>query len=359
MHAFKTLLIAAIYLAGCDGADPGDLTADVTGTGDIDIEEPGTDVPAAEEPGASPDAGDACPATLLVAESDISAIRSLISDETHLYYVLWPCDLEECPPGPHEVRSVPKAGGVSTILALEPGFISDDLAVAGGHVYWIRSIDRAIMRVPIDGCEEAEVMVEGPAVRAFLAANADGVYWRTFDEESSEWSGLERLPLDGGDVETVATLPPTATFSLLDDERVYFLTGISPVDALLQAVDLDTGEAQALTAIPESFGGGDFTQDAVALQWGNNGLRRIAKSGGEPVTITDELGYDVGSNGELALYYNIEGEGDLRAVPVSGGAPTVLATPACNLFGTWLERVVDDDHLYWSSGHDIFAIPLP
>jgi hypothetical protein len=344
MHAFKSLLVAAICLAGCDGAGPGDLTADVTGTGDTDIEEPGAEEPGAEQPGAGP-AEDECPATLLVDEPDISAIRSLTSDETHLYYVLWPCDLDECPPGPHEVRSVPKAGGVSTILALEPGFISDDLAVAGGHVYWIRSIDRAIMRVPTDGCEEAEVVVEGPAARAFLAANADGVYWRTLDD-SGQWSGLERLPLAGGDVEQVATLPPNATFSLLDDERLYFLSGISPVDSLLQAVDLDTGETQALTTNTESFLGGEFTQDAGALQWGNSGLRRIAKSGGEPVTITDELGYDVGSNGELALYYNIEGEGDLRAVPVSGGAPTVVATPACNLFGTWLERVVDDDQLY-------------
>ncbi len=347
MRAFKLLIVAAIGLAGCDGAEHEDLAVDVTGT-DPDI----------EEPGASPAAADACPATRLVDESDIAAIRSLTSDATNLYYVLWPCDLDDCPPDSDEVRAVPKAGGASTILALEPGTISDDLAVAGGHVYWIRSSDRAIMRVPTDGCDEPEVVYQSPAPTAYLAANADGVYWRSLDE-NERWTRLERLPLAGGDVETVAILPPDATFSLLDDERLYFLSGLSSADALLHALDLDTGETQTLTANPDSFLGGEFTQDAVALQWSGNGalLRRLAKSGGEPVTIVDEGGYDVGSNGELALYYGFEVE-DLRAVPVTGGAPTVVAPSTCNLFGTWLERVVDADQLYWSSGHDIYAVPL-
>ena len=48
----------------------------------------------------------------------------------------------------------------------------------------------------------------------------------------------------------------------------------------------------------------------------------------------------------------------MRAVPVTGGAPTVVATSTCNLFGTWLERVVDADQLYWSSGHDLCSVPL-
>jgi len=350
MRAFRLAVVAAIGLAGCDAAEHETLAVDVAGTADTEAD---TEM---EEPGPSPAAADACPATRLVDESDIAAIRALTSDATHLYYVLWPCDLEECPPDPHEVRVVPKAGGAPTILALEPGFVSDDLAVAGGHVYWIRSSDRAIMRVPTDGCDEPEVVHQSPAPTAYLAANADGVYWRSLDE-NEHWTRLERLPLAGGDVETVAILPPDASFSLLDDERLYFLTGGSPSAALLNALDLDTGEMQTLTANRESFLGGDFTQDAVALQWASNGLRRLAKSGGEPVTIADEGGYDVGSNGELALYYDFEVE-DLRAVPVTGGAPTVVAPSTCNLFGTWLERVVDADKLYWSSGHDIFAVPL-
>jgi hypothetical protein len=353
MDGFKLLVVAAIGLAGCDGAKHEGLSADVTGAAATDVDEPDASPPVDD---AGPPTDDACPATLLVDESDIAAIRALTSDATHLYYVLWPCDLEECPPDPHEVRAVPKAGGAPTILALEPGFISEDLAVAGGHVYWIRSSDRAIMRVPIDGCDEAEVVHQGSAPAAFLAANADGVYWRSLDE-NGQWTRLERLPLAGGDVETVAILPPDTTFSLLDDERLYFLSGSAPSAALLYALDLDTGETQPLTANPEAFLGGEFTQDAVALQWAADGLRRLAKSGGEPVTIADEGGYDVGSNGELSLYYDFEVE-DLRAVPVTGGAPTVVAPPTCNLFGTWLERVVDADQLYWASGHDIFAVPL-
>jgi len=348
MRFFKLLVIAAIGLVGCDAAEQGDLAADVTGNADTDI----------EEPGAGPAGPDACPATQLAAESEIAAIRSLTSDATNLYYVVWPCDLDDCPPDSDEVRAVPRAGGASTLLALEPGTISDDLAVAGGHVYWIRSNDRAIMRVPTDGCDEPEVVYQSPAPTAYLAANADGVYWRSLDE-NERWTRLERLPLAGGDVETVATLPPEANFSLLDDERLYFMTGLSSAEAFLHALDLDTGETQTLTANPDSFLGGEFTQDAVALQWSGNGglLRRLAKSGGEPVTIVDEAGYDVGSNGELALLYSLEVE-DLRSVPVTGGAPTVVAPPTCNLFGTWLERVVDPDQLYWSSGHDIFAVPL-
>jgi hypothetical protein len=349
MRAFR--LVVGVCLAGCGVAEQGDVAADVAGAADTEVDEAG-----AEEPGAVPGAPDACPATHLVDESDISAIRSLTSDATHLYYVYWPCDLEVCPPDPHEVRAVPKMGGPPTTLALEPGFIPFDIAVGGGFVYWVRGTDRAVMRVPTDGCEEPEVVHQAPGFRAFIAANSDAVYWRTLDE-NEHWTQLERLPHAGGDVESVATLPPDASFSLLDEERLYFLTGGSAATAILNATDLDTGETRRLTTNPEPFGGGEFTQDAVALWWGNNGLRRLAKSGGEPESITDALAYDVGSNGELALYYNFDPE-DLRAVPVTGGAPTILATASCNLFGTWLERVVDDDVFYWSSGHEIFALPL-
>ncbi len=186
MNALKPLVVAAICLTGCDGAGPGDLTADVTGTGDTDIEEPGAEVPGAEEPGASPDEADECPATLLVDEPDISAIRSLTSDATHLYYVLWPCDLDECPPDPHEVRAVPKAGGAPTILALEPGIhlrttspwpaaTSTGSAPPTGRSCASRPTaatrPRSCTRVPQPG--------------RFLAANADGVYWRSLDENEA------------------------------------------------------------------------------------------------------------------------------------------------------------------------------
>jgi hypothetical protein len=352
MHSFKLLVVAAIGLSGCVAAEQDDRTVDVTGTVDTDIDEPG-----AEEPGASPAAADACPATHLVDEPEEAAIRTLTSDATNLYYVLWPCESDNCPHDTDEVRALPKAGGVPTILALETSAIVDSIAVAGGHVYWTRNGDHAIMRVPTDGCDEAEVVYQSPAPKAHLAANADGVYWRSLDENEA-FTRLERLPLDGGDVEAVAILPRNAGFSLLDDERLYFLSGISAADAVLNAVDLDTGETQTLMASPESFGGGSFTQDAVALEWSGSGaIRRLAKTGGEPVTIVDESGYDVGSNGELALYWGFELE-DLRAVPVTGGTPTVVAPSSCNLFGTWVERVVDADQLYWSSGDDIYAVPL-
>jgi hypothetical protein len=352
MRALKLVVVVTIGLGGCDGAEQEEITGGLTGTADTGIGEPG-----AEEPDGTT-AADACPATQLVDESNISAIRSLRSDATHLYYVWWPCDLDDCPPDQDdEVRAVPKAGGTPTTLAFEPGSIPFEIAVGSGYVYWVRWSDRSVMRVPTDGCEEPEVFYQAPGFRAFIAANDDGVYWRTLDE-NDQWSLLERLPHAGGDVETVAILPPDSSFSLLDDERLYVLTGFNSADAHLNAVDLDTGEIQRLTENRESFGGGFFTQDADALWWGNNGLRRLAKSGGEPETITDDLSYDVGSNGELALYYNFEPE-ELRAVPVTGGESTVVATSACNLFGTWLERVVDDDALYWSSGHDIFAVPLP
>jgi hypothetical protein len=347
MRAFKVLVVAAIGLAGCDGADQGEAAADIAGTAGAEIEEPGE-----TETGA-----DACPATQLVDEPDTSAIRSLTSDATHLYYAWWPCDLDDCPPDQDEVRAVPKAGGTPTTLAVEPGSIPFDIAVGGGFVYWIRGSDRAVMRVPTDGCEEPEVVHQAPGSRAYIAANEGAVYWRVLDENEA-FTGLERMPHAGGDVETVATLPPDASFSLLDENHLYFLTAGPSPTSILNALDLDTGETRTLMETPESMVGAEFSQDAVALWWGNNGLRRLAKSGGEPATISEDLSYDVGSNGELALYYNFEPE-ELRAVPVTGGAPTVVATTTCNLFGTWLERVVDDDQLYWSSGHDLFAVPLP
>jgi hypothetical protein len=359
MRNYAWLVIGALGLAGCGRAEhqgPGVGVTDGGLGGGLGVMDGGH--PEVDEADASPPATNECPATQLAAESDIAAIRTLTSDATHLYYVLWPCDLDECPPGPHEVRAVAKAGGIPTILALEPGYISEHIAVAGGHVYWIRSVDRAIMRVSIDGQGQPEVVYQSAAPTGYLAANADGVYWRTLDE-NERWTRLERLPLAGGGVETVGSLPPDAGFSLLDDARVYYLTGSSSATALLHAMDLATGETHTLTTGPESFAGGEFTQDALALEWsGAGGLRRLAKSGGEPVTIVEAGGYDVGSNGELALYYGFDDEG-LHAAPVTGGAPTLIAPATCNLFGTWLERVIDSDRVYWSSGHDIFAVSLP
>jgi hypothetical protein len=271
----KLLVVAVgIGLAGCDGAEHEEVGLDVTGTA-----ETGTAETDSEEPGRGAAGPDACNATRLVDEFEESAVRELTSDATHIYYVLWPCELDGCPPDVDEVRAVAKAGGAPTVLALEPGSITDNLAVAGGHVYWLRSRDKALMRVPTDGCEEPEVVHETSTLRGYLAANADGVYWRSVDENEL-YTRLERLPLEGGEVEAVAILPPQASFSLLDDERLYFLTGNSAADAFLNAVDLDTGETQALTVEPDSFGGGGFTQDADALQWSaSNGLRRLAKSG--------------------------------------------------------------------------------
>jgi hypothetical protein len=345
-------VVGALGITGCVRADDhatgiGIEDRGVSDGGCIAVDESDASVPATNE----------CPATRIVAESDISAIRTLTSDATQLYYVLWPCDLDDCPPQPHEVRAVPKGGGTPTLLAFEPGSISEDIAVAGGHVYWIRSRERALMRVLSDGSGQPEVVYQSDAM-AFLSANAHGVYWRSLDG-NERWTRLERLPLSGGVVETAAILPSRATFSLLDDGRSYYLIGNSPAAAQLFATDLLTGLEHALTEQPESFGGGEFTQDAVALQWsGSRGLRRLAKTGGDPVTISDESNYDVGSNGELALYYRLE-SADLRAVPVTGGSTTVVAPPTCDLFGVWLERVVAADRVYWSSGHEIHSVPLP
>lgn len=252
---------------------------------------------------------------------------AMILDETHVYVAAFelPEDLTAFPPA--NIRSVPKAGGTSTVLATNVLF-PYQLAVDATHVYWT-SVGT------FDFIEE-EIESDGKVER--VAKNGTGR-----EVLVDDLSGPLGLVLDGNDV-------IFSESGLAVDDVSAGLRRVSKTGGPVTHMNEDTvAAAIVVTGNDLVFYGGS----AVTF---SNGLFRMPKSGGTVTELIEDefiVGEPRVRDGKV-YYLTADEENEIYTisyVPLTGGAPSVAVTAD---FGTE-DFELDDCAIYYATFDAILA----
>ena len=146
------------------------------------------------------------------------------------------------------------------------------------------SIQRAVIQIPLAGGEPVKLATDFPSVIAANATHAFGVRC----DKKTETDTLVRVSLAGGDVETAASWPRTKGRDVCDYKGLAVDASHAFVgdwgDRRVLSVALADGSTRQLTtdAYPSRFG---IEQESLVFN-GQNGIYRVAKTGGEPKQLT-------------------------------------------------------------------------
>ena len=192
----------------------------------------------------------------------------------------------------NEVLSVPVTGGAATVLSsgdqVPFGIVND-----GTYVYWADSytfgpmIRRASVATglvtTLDVPSDAGTVVIAPQV---IATDGTYVYWGNASGMIGG-SSVYQANVDGSNVIELSPGLDTITGITVDATTVYFTSSISNIVYSVPigggaTTQLATGEANP----------GAIANDATSIFWiTNNTVRKMAKSGGAPTTISSCNGY--------------------------------------------------------------------
>jgi hypothetical protein len=122
------------------------------------------------------------------------------------------------------LMTVPKSGGISTMLAFYEASIGD-IVVSGSSVYWTTGTGD-IMQTPVGGGTSTAIMVGSDSISG-LAVDSDSLYWIDYSndfETGGSTTTVQKMALAGG--------PPTILWSGSDEPEalqvdatsVYFVT---------------------------------------------------------------------------------------------------------------------------------------
>ncbi|MCA9622055.1 MAG: hypothetical protein KC731_23690 [Myxococcales bacterium] len=121
--------------------------------------------------------------------------------------------------GASTIRSLPLTGGMATNIVVTDRFIRG-IAAVGDAVYWLETDDDekapVILRAPVVGGAAVEVVQRNRVIRDFLA-DGQHLYWT---EDMGD--RLLRLPLGGGDVESLTRFQDIAT-PVLGPDAIYWI----------------------------------------------------------------------------------------------------------------------------------------
>jgi hypothetical protein len=162
-------------------------------------------------------------------------------DATHVY---WTTGVGV--PGDHVLRTPLAGGPAEPIASGQTG--ASDLAVDAANVYWVTCGDGTVMKAPLAGGEPVTLATESTCLQS-LAIDAANVYWTGLD-----LGAIMTVPIEGGAPVVLAENPSYGTECLaIDETYVYWAT---------------------------------YTRNVGPENHDPDGeLRRVAKAGGEVVTL--------------------------------------------------------------------------
>lgn len=157
------------------------------------------------------------------------------------------------------------------------------------YIYWNAAGN--ILRVAKDGGKQEVVASENVGVGIDIAVDNEKVYWANHGYYSSGQQATAKpiysAPKAGGKVEVFADGQMAPHCVVVDSNAVYWLTLTS-----VMKQSKSGGQPQAVYKADESEGVDELSADADNLYFGFRskgnwrwGLRKVAKSGGEPVTL--------------------------------------------------------------------------
>jgi hypothetical protein len=180
----------------------------------------------------------------------------------------------------------------------------------------------APFQTPSNGEFDTPVLLATGQSRAWqVAADATHVYWiqRPLESTDTEPWHLRRVPRSGGDVEELVATPVLWDF-VLDDNDVIFSAGLPPNNGIFRVAKSGGAPVEISPAYAiELYLSGDELFGA-----NNDGVVSVAKTGGQPVTVARWEGRSLLEFDDSSIYAGVGW--DIAKISKLGGAWTTLAS---------------------------------
>lgn len=89
------------------------------------------------------------------------------------------------------------SGADASFVNLAPD-LGNEIAVDGGHIYWLDALDHVIGRANLDGTDVVPAFISDPDIFGGLAVDANHIYW-------TDSTSIQEADLDGSDPTTLVT----------------------------------------------------------------------------------------------------------------------------------------------------------
>ncbi|WP_437659259.1 hypothetical protein [Sorangium sp. So ce1182] len=246
-----------------------------------------------------------------------------------------------------KIMMVPIGGGnAAAFIEADPDFSPRSLAVSSDSLYYTDSGLELVVRSSFDG-EIFEILGEGQKYALAIAIDAANAYWTSADRGT-----VMKAPIDGGgDAVALATDQASPLGVAVDATHVYWVNEGGTV----MKVPIEGGELIALAegqAKPQ-----DIAVDATHVYWTNDGGTVMAApiEGGSPITLAEGQRNPRRIAIDDASVYWTNDDGSVRKVPLGGGDPITLAEGQDHPLGI----AVDGTSVYWtnSAGGTVMKLP--
>lgn len=246
-----------------------------------------------------------------------------------------------------KIMTVPIGGGNAAVfIEADPDFSPRSLAVSADSLYYTDSGLEHVVRSSFDG-EIFEILGEGQTYPLAIAIDAANAYWT-----SADLGTVMKAPIDGGgDAVALATDQASPLGVVVDATHVYWVNeGGSVMKVPIEGGDLVTlAEGQAK---PQ-----DIAVGATHVYWTNDGGTVMAApiEGGSPITLAEGQRNPRRIAIDDASAYWTNDDGSVRKVPFGGGDPITLAEGQEHPLGI----AVDGTSVYWtnSAGGTVMKLP--
>jgi len=285
--------------------------------------------------------------------TDFEGIRL---NDTHAFWVNTPGSL-------HTIEQVSLSDFSATTIVSNPINSIDGIATDDTHVYWMEEHwdpfeVHVIKKVPIDGGNSETIASSLGGLAGNLLLNGPEIVW-------SDYDSILNVSKSGGQITTLATLDSAPKDIQMDSINVYWIDEISLnqmvahggtitelVGDLNSPVSLAVGSTQLMWVETECCAHGQ-----------TGSIFKVSKTGGSKTILTSEA--DV--PGQAAFYDStalfiegghmgtIEGFGRIAQIHINGGS---IETFLGGISADWPSLTLDDSYLYVADEFTIKKIPL-
>ncbi len=234
-----------------------------------------------------------------------------------------------------ELYVASKTGGAATWLATDPTYYLTRLATDGDYVYWAQYNGPEIKRVPVEG-GDVEIVSTVPISGAtadfgaiVVDANTADAFWSTF-EPTAGGAGIWMADTYGADPEAQRVAETTGSLGVaVDDEHVYWTDCSAGVVQRLSRSLIGSGDPPE-TLATEQQGAATIVIDDERVYWTtSSGVYGMPKAGGTVFGFTTEDDPFALVVDDAYLYWtNNAGDGAgqvRRALKDGSGSPVTLA----------------------------------